>query len=58
MTNNQLPHVVIVGGGFAGLAAARSLRNAPVHITLIDRSNHYLFQPSTLSGGDRQPCAW
>lgn len=45
MTNNQLPHVVIVGGGFAGLAAARALRNAPVHVTLIDRSNHYLFQP-------------
>jgi NADH:ubiquinone reductase (H+-translocating) len=45
MTNNQLPHVVIVGGGFAGLAAARALRNAPVRVTLIDRSNHYLFQP-------------
>src|SRR5215469_8717892 len=45
MTNNQLPHVVIVGGGFAGLDAARALRNAPVHVTLIDRSNHYLFQP-------------
>ena len=45
MPSNQLPHVVIVGGGFAGLAAARALRNAAVHVTLIDRSNHYLFQP-------------
>jgi len=39
------PHVVIVGGGFAGLAAARGLRRAPVHVTLIDRQNHHLFQP-------------
>jgi NADH dehydrogenase len=39
------PHVVIVGGGFAGLAAARRLARAPVRITLIDRTNHYLFQP-------------
>jgi NADH:ubiquinone reductase (H+-translocating) len=45
MTKNPLPRVVIVGGGFGGLAAARALRNAPVHVTLIDRSNHYLFQP-------------
>lgn len=39
------PHVVIVGGGFAGLYAARSLRRAPVRITLVDRRNHHLFQP-------------
>lgn len=39
------PHVVILGGGFAGLAAARELRSAPVRITLIDRRNHHLFQP-------------
>lgn len=39
------PHVVIVGGGFAGLAAARALRRAPVRVTLIDRHNHHLFQP-------------
>lgn len=39
------PHVVILGGGFAGLAAARELRSAPVRITLIDRTNHHTFQP-------------
>jgi NADH:ubiquinone reductase (H+-translocating) len=37
--------VVIVGGGFGGLAAARALCKSPVHVTLIDRSNHHLFQP-------------
>jgi NADH:quinone reductase (non-electrogenic) len=37
--------VVIVGGGFAGLTAARTLRHAPVQITLIDRHNHHVFQP-------------
>ncbi|MEZ4333199.1 MAG: NAD(P)/FAD-dependent oxidoreductase [Myxococcota bacterium] len=40
-----LPHVVIVGGGFAGLSAARALADAPVRITLVDRRNHHLFQP-------------
>jgi NADH dehydrogenase len=39
------PHVVIIGGGFGGLAAAKALRSAPVRITLIDRRNHHLFQP-------------
>ncbi|WP_373059735.1 NAD(P)/FAD-dependent oxidoreductase [Gemmatimonas sp.] len=39
------PHVVIVGGGFAGLTAARTLAKAEVRITLIDRTNHHLFQP-------------
>src|SRR4051794_25100682 len=39
------PHVVILGGGFGGLWAARSLARAPVRITLVDRSNHHLFQP-------------
>lgn len=39
------PHVVIIGAGFGGLAAARALRRAPVRITLIDRRNHHLFQP-------------
>ena len=40
-----VPHVVIVGGGFAGLYAARELRNAGVRITVIDRRNFHLFQP-------------
>ena len=39
------PRVVIIGGGFGGLAAARVLAKAPVQITLLDRHNHHLFQP-------------
>jgi len=39
------PHVVIIGGGFAGLNAAKGLRDAPVKVTLIDRRNHHLFAP-------------
>jgi NADH:ubiquinone reductase (H+-translocating) len=39
------PHVVIVGGGFGGLTAARKLARSPVRITLIDRKNHHTFQP-------------
>jgi NADH:ubiquinone reductase (H+-translocating) len=42
---NKAPHVVIVGGGFGGLATARALKRADVRITLIDRTNHHLFQP-------------
>ena len=41
----ELPHVVIVGGGFGGLSAARCLKNAPLRVTLIDRRNFHLFQP-------------
>ncbi|HLM68590.1 MAG TPA: NAD(P)/FAD-dependent oxidoreductase [Longimicrobium sp.] len=41
----RVPHVVIVGGGFGGLSAARALRRAPVSTTLIDRRNHHVFQP-------------
>jgi NADH dehydrogenase len=40
-----LPHVVIVGGGFGGLWAARALARDPVRVTLFDRRNHHLFQP-------------
>ena len=39
------PHVVIIGGGFGGLEAAKRLGAAPVRVTLIDRRNHHLFQP-------------
>jgi NADH dehydrogenase FAD-containing subunit len=45
MSESPRPHVVIVGGGFGGLSAAKALRNVPVDVTLIDRTNHYLFQP-------------
>jgi NADH:ubiquinone reductase (H+-translocating) len=41
----SLPKVVIVGGGFAGLSAARALRSAPVDVTVVDRRNYHLFQP-------------
>jgi NADH dehydrogenase len=40
-----LPHVVIVGAGFAGLQAARALAREPVRVTVVDRRNHHLFQP-------------
>src|SRR5271167_3039299 len=39
------PRIIIVGGGFGGLAAAKALRNTPAEIILIDRSNHHVFQP-------------
>lgn len=41
----RVPEVVIVGGGFGGLTAAKSLRHAAVHVTIVDRLNHHLFQP-------------
>ena len=43
--DERLPHVVILGCGFGGLAAAKALAGAPVRVTLIDRENHHLFQP-------------
>ena len=60
------PHVVIVGGGFGGLNAAKPLRKAPVRVTIIDCHNHHLFQPllyqvatATLSPGDiASPIRW
>jgi len=43
---DQVPsHVVIIGGGFGGIAAARALKRAPVRLTMVDRRNHHLFQP-------------
>jgi NADH dehydrogenase len=60
------PHVVIVGAGFGGLAAAKVLRRAPVRVTMVDRHNYHLFQPllyqvatATLSPGDiASPVRW
>jgi NADH dehydrogenase len=58
-TASPRPRVVVVGGGFGGLYAARALARAPVSVTLIDRKNHHLFQPllyqvatAALSPGD------
>jgi NADH:quinone reductase (non-electrogenic) len=45
MLKKEPPRVVIIGGGFGGLAAAKALSRAHVSITLIDRTNHHLFQP-------------
>ncbi len=45
MNDSLLPRTVIIGGGFAGLWCTRALKRARVNITLIDRSNHHLFQP-------------
>ena len=61
-----LPQVIIIGGGFAGLAAARRLRNAACEVTVIDRHNHHVFQPllyqvatAGLSPGDiASPIRW
>ena len=59
MTTDARPHLVVVGGGFAGLWCTRALARAPLRITLIDRANHHLFQPllyqvatAGLSAGD------
>ena len=60
------PHVVIIGGGFGGLTAAKRLRGQPVRVTLLDRHNYHLFQPllyqvatATLSPGDiASPIRW
>jgi NADH dehydrogenase len=44
-TTTDLPHVLIIGAGFAGVYAAKRLRDAPVRVTVVDRRNHHLFQP-------------
>ena len=58
-TSNNLPHLVIIGGGFGGLTLAKALKRAPINITLVDRQNPHLFQPllyqvasAVLSPGD------
>src|SRR6266853_2100906 len=43
--NDHLPRIVIVGGGFGGLAAAKALGRSPAEVVLIDRTNHHVFQP-------------
>ncbi len=43
--STDTPHLLIIGGGFAGLWAVRALADAPIRITLLDRDNHHLFQP-------------
>ena len=45
MPTQTLPHVVVVGAGFAGLYAARSLGRLPLRVTVVDRRNHHLVQP-------------
>lgn len=45
LIRSDLPTVVIIGGGFAGLACAQSLRRARARVVLVDRRNHHLFQP-------------
>jgi NADH dehydrogenase len=65
-TSPAPPHVVIVGGGFGGLDAARVFKRAPVRVTLLDRHNHHVFQPllyqvatASLSPGDiASPIRW
>src|SRR3954468_11240578 len=60
------PHIVVVGGGFAGLDAARGFAGADVRVTLLDRHNYHLFQPllyhvatAALSPGDiASPIRW
>ena len=61
-----MPHIVIIGGGFGGLSAAKRLRREDVQVTLLDRKNHHVFQPllyqvatATLSPGDiAAPIRW
>ena len=63
---SEQPHIVILGGGFGGLSAARALVDAPVRVTVVDRQNHHLFQPllyqvatAALSPGDiASPIRW
>jgi len=45
LRNETRPRIVIIGGGFGGLWAAKALANKPVDVTLIDRKNHHVFQP-------------
>src|SRR5262245_63832569 len=44
-TTAREPRIIIVGGGFGGIAAARALRKASAHVLLLDKTNHHVFQP-------------
>ena len=48
----MIPRVIIVGGGFGGLYAARALHGAPVNVTLIDKRNYHSVSPDALPGRD------
>ena len=52
--SERIPSIVIVGGGFGGLAAAKALRNTFARIVLIDRANHHCFSRCSLRGGTRE----
>ena len=62
MSGKSRPRIVVIGGGFGGLEAAKSLARLPVQITLVDRKNHHTFQPllyqvataGLVSGGNRR----
>jgi NADH dehydrogenase len=66
MADTSRPRVVILGGGFGGLSAAKALKHAPVDVLVIDRRNHHVFQPllyqvatAGLSPGDiASPIRW
>ena len=66
MSDATRPRVVVIGGGFGGLSAARALAKAPVEVLLLDRRNHHVFQPllyqvatAALSPGDiASPIRW
>src|SRR6516165_2237453 len=49
----QRPRIVIIGGGFAGISAARALRRCDADVILIDRRNHHIFQPTHRRAGDQ-----
>src|SRR3954465_4533010 len=51
--SRERPSVVIVGGGFGGIEAAKALARAPVDVTLIDRQNYHCFQPLLYQVGGR-----
>jgi NADPH-dependent 2,4-dienoyl-CoA reductase/sulfur reductase-like enzyme len=53
---SMVPRVIIVGGGFGGLNAARALRGAPVRVTLIDKRNYHLFRPMLYQVESSEKC--